>query len=361
MQAQYKTPYTQQWNLSLQWAFSNTMSWTVGYVGNNSRHIEGFPDQNAPDGLVGPSDNANFIRPFPDFGGSQFDMHEGVSSYNSLQTSLQKRYSNGLSFVGNYTWGHAFDNTETPLNGGSNLFRLPLVLGMGPEYANSDWDVRQRVALNGQYDFPFGSGKRYLNQGGVVNEIIGGWSTDLVFITQTGLPFTTGPNNSGANGATTRRAYVVGDPYAAGGQPNSTNPNITCASSTRSVAHWYNPCAFNNPLPGSNIPNTQTATNPVGTPLKTPAEVLPYLGPARNQLYGPGYNRINISLFKSFPTFHEEHLDFRADCFNIFNSPAFNNPGNGINSNGGQITSTHNMGQFTPNSRFLQLALKYYF
>ncbi len=360
-QSQYKTPYTQQWNLSVQWAFSNSMSWTIGYVGNNSRHIEGFPDQNAPAGLVGPSDNANFDRPFPDFSGSQFDNHEGVSSYNSLQTTLQKRYTNGLSFTADYTWGHAFDDTETPLDGGAGLYRMPLNLPMGIEYANSDWDIRQRVSLNGQYDLPFGSGKKYLNQGGIANELIGGWSTDLVFTTETGLPFSTGPNNSGANGANTRRAYVTSSPYAAGGSPNSTNPSISCAGSTRNITHWYNPCAFSNPLPGSNIPNTQTASNPVGTPLTSPAEVLPYLGPARNQLYGPGYNRINMSLFKSFPTFREEHLDFRADVFNLFNSPAFNTPGNGVNSNGGQITSTHNMGQFTPNSRFLQLALKYYF
>ncbi len=361
-QAQYKTPYTQQWNFSLQYAFSNTMSWTVGYVGNNSRHIEGFPDQNAPDGLVGPNDNANLIRPFPDFSGSQFDMHEGVSSYNALQTTLQKQYTNGLSFVADYTWGHAFDDTETPLNGGGNLYRSPLVLPMGIEYANSDWDVRQRASLNGQYDLPFGRGKKYLNQGGIVNGVIGGWSTDLVFTTQTGLPFSINPNNSGANGANARHAYVTGNPYAAGGSPNSTNSSISCATSTKNITNWYNPCAFSNPLPGSDIANTQTSSNPTGTPLDTPGAVLPYLGPARNQLYGPGYNRINMSLFKSFTTFHEQHLDFRADAFNLFNSPALNTPSaNNVNSNGGQITSTHNMGQFTPNSRFLQLALKYYF
>lgn len=360
-QAQYKTPYTQQWNFSLQYAFSNSLSWTMGYVGNNSRHIEGFPDQNAPDGLVGPNDNANNIRPFPDFGGSQFDMHEGVSSYNALQTTLQKQYTDGLSFVADYTWGHALDDTETPLNGGSNLYRSPLVLPMGIEYTNSDWDVRQRVALNAQYALPFGRGKKYLNQGGIVNEVIGGWSTDLVFTTETGLPFTITPNNSGANGANTRRAYLTGNAYAAGGTPNSTNPSITCATSTKNITHWFNPCAFSNPLSGGNIANTQTSSNPVGTPLDTPAAVLPYVGPARNQLYGPGYNRINMSLFKSFTTFHEQHLDFRADAFNLFNTPAFNTPSGGVNTNSGQITSTHNMGQFTPNSRFLQLALKYYF
>lgn len=361
-QSQYHTPYTQQWNLSVEYALSNSMTWTVGYVGNNSRHLEGFPDQNAHDGLVGPSDNANKTRPFPDFGGSQFDNHEGISVYNSLQTSVQKHLSNGLSFLADYTYGHALDDTQTPLNGGGNLYRMPLNLPMRSEYASSDWDVRQRVAFNGQYELPFGRGRKYLsNSNTLVNEIAGGWSTDVVFFAQTGLPTSVGPNNSGANGPNARRAFLVRDPFKAGGSPDPSNPGTTCASSTKNITHWYNPCAFANPLPGNTIPNTQTASNPVGDPITAPGVILPYVGPARNQVVGPGYERINMSLFKNFPTFESQYLQFRADAFNVFNTPAFNNPGNGINSNGGQITSTHNMGQFTPNSRFLQLALKYYF
>jgi len=360
-QPNYYTPYTQQWNLTAEYALTNTMSWTIGYVGNNSRHLEGFPDQNAPAGLVGPGDNANHDRPFPAFGGSQFDMHEGVSSYNSLQTTIQKHYANGLSFLADYTWGHAMDDTETPLNGGSNTYRMPLVLPMRAEYASSDWDVRQRFSLNGQYDLPFGVGRKYLSQSGWQNEVVGGWSADLVFTAQTGEPTSIGANDSWANGSNQVRAIVIADPFKTGGSPNSTNPGTSCAGSTRNITHWYNPCSFANPLPSSNIPDSQTASNPVGSPLTTPGEVLPYLGPARNQVVGPGYERINMSLFKNFTTYENQYLQFRADAFNLFNTPAFNNPGNGINSNGGQITSTHNMGQFTPNSRFLQLALKYYF
>jgi hypothetical protein len=377
-QPNYYTPYTQQWNLTAQYALSNTMSWTIGYVGNNSRHLEGFPDQNAPMGLVGPSDNANHDRPFPDFGGSQFDMHEGISSYNSLQTTFQKHYASGLSFLTDYTWGHALDDTQTPLNGGGNLYRMPQVLPMRSEYASSDWDIRHRFSFNGQYDLPFGKGRAHLSQGGWTNEVVGGWSTDLVFTAQTGDPVSLGTNNSGVNGSNARRAIRLTDPFKAGGTADPSvangghdggNAGVTCASSTRNVNHWYNPCSFVNPLPGGpdkatglpGIPNTQSASNPVGSPLTTAGEVLPYLGSARNQVVGPGYERINMSLFKNFTTYESQYLQFRADAFNLFNTPAFGNPGNGINSNGGLITGTHNMGQFTPNSRFLQLALKYYF
>jgi hypothetical protein len=363
-QLQTHTPYTEQFNFTGQYAVTSSMSLSLGYVGNVSRRLEAFPDQNAPDGLVGPADNSQLDRPFPDFGGSQFDAYEGKGSYNSFQATLEKHASNGLYFLAAYTYGHAMDDTATPLRGGANIYRNALLLPVDSEYTNSDWDVRHRFTFTADYQLPFGQGRRFLNRGGVVNELVGGWSLDPVFFAMTGNPFTVTPSNSGANGANTRRAFRIGNPYAAGGSADSSNSGVTCAAKTRSLASWFNPCAFANPLPGSAIPNTQTASNPVGTPLTT--NVIQYLGPPRNQLYGPGYQRVNVSLFKNFNTFHGEYLQFRADAFNVFNTPAFYPPGGSgastsDNSNGGVINSTLSLGAFTPNARFFQLALKYYF
>src|SRR6185437_3007104 len=149
------------------------------------------------------------------------------------------------------------------------------------------------------YQLPFGQGRQFLNRGGVVNQVAGGWAADLVFVAQTGNPFTVSPSNSTANGATTTRAVLLRDPYAAGGSPDPSNAGTQCAAKTRNVTSWFNPCAFGNPLPASDIPNTQTASDPIGQPLTTASEVLPFLGTARNQVYGPGYERINMSLFKN--------------------------------------------------------------
>ncbi|HVW77009.1 MAG TPA: TonB-dependent receptor [Alloacidobacterium sp.] len=360
-QPKFRSSYTEQYNLSTQYAITPTLSLTVAYVGNLSRRLQAFPDQNSPDGLVGPADNAQLIRPFPDFGGSQFLAYEGVGSYNSGQATLEKRASNGLYYLATYTYGHALDDTATPLNGGANIYRNALLVPIGYEYTSSDWDVRHRFTFNGGYQLPFGKGRRFLNQGGVLNAIVGGWSADLVFTAQTGTPFTVSPNNSGPNGATTRRAILTRDPFTSGGTPDPSNAGTTCAPSTHNVTNWFNPCAFANPLPGSMIPNTQTADNPTGTPLRGLSQVLPYLGTARNQIYGPGYQRINTSVFKNFDTFEGQYLQFRADIFNLFNTPAFGNPNGSNNSNGGLISSTRSLGAFTPNPRFIQLALKYYF
>ena len=345
----FYSPYAEQFNLSTQYAFTHTMSLTAGYVGNLSRHLQNFPDQNAGFGLIAPGLNANLIRPFPEFGGSQYDAYSGVGSYNSAQLTLEKRTSSGLYFLTTYTYGHALDSAATPLTGGSSIYRSPLIIPPNMEYASSDWDVRQRYTFNGDYELPFGKGRHFMNHGGVLNEIAGQWSADLVFEAQTGNPVTVGASNSnGPNGGGARRAFRTGDPFRAGG-------GTGCAQRVRTLTHWFNPCSFTDPLSGNQI------TNGVNNPIRDLNTVISYLGPARNQTYGPGYERINLSAFKNFDTIESQYLQFRADIFNLFNTPAFGGPNGSDGPTGGQITSTRSLGAFTPNPRFVQFALKYYF
>lgn len=90
--------------------------------------------------------------------------------------------------------------------------------------------------------------------------------------------------------------------------------------------------------------------------------MLQYLGGIRNSVYGPGYERINMSLFKIFSTWHEQYLQFRADLFSVLNTPAYGQPSvTNINSNGGQITGPRFFQNDTPDARFIQLAMKYQF
>ena len=352
----FYSPYAEQYNLTTQYALTHNLSVTVGYVGNVSRHLENFPDQNAADGLIAPGLSSQAIRPFPEFGGSQYDALSGVGSYNSGQVTLEKRTSSGLYFLTTYTYGHAMDNAATPLNGGAGIYRNPLLIPASMEYANSDWDVRQRYTFNGDYALPFGKGRRFMNHGGVLNEIAGQWSTDLVFTAQTGNPVTIGASNSnGPNGGGARRAFRTGDPFHGGGAGG-------CPQRVRTLNNWYNPCSFTDPLSGNLI------TNGLTNPLRDFNAAIAYLGPARNQTYGPGYERINLSAFKNFDTIENQYLQFRADIFNLFNTPAFGQPNGGDtlpnsnqSTNGGQITSTRSLGAFTPNPRFFQFALKYYF
>ncbi len=351
-----KTPYTMGYNLSVQRAITNNLAATVSYVGNGSRHLAMGYYPNTVRGLFAPGISTQQYQPFPDFSGITVIHFGGVSNYNSLQAKLEMRASHGLSFLTTYTWAHAFDDTSDA--GGLETgvsYRNTALIPYNQEYTNSPYDIRQRVTLNGNYQLPFGRGQRFLNNSGWTDELVGGWSTSLTFAAQTGTPFTVYPSISTANGGSAR-AILVRDPFAKGGSPDTiNNPSLTsCPTQVRTKANWYNPCSFANPLPGNLITGSNIVTNQ--------QQAIAYLGGRSNRVYGPGYNAVNMSLFKNFTTFREQFLQFRADAFNLLNYPTWANPSNqGIGPQGGQITSEKFFQNNTPDARFLQLSLKYSF
>jgi hypothetical protein len=257
-----------------------------------------------------------------------------------------------LSFLASYTWSHSLDDDREPLpdnNEGGD--RNTNIFGPRIDYANSPFNVDQRFTFTGTYDLPFGEGRRYLNRKDVVNELVGDWQATLLFRTQTGFPFTVTSNTPTVNGAAAF-PYLITDPFKGGGSPNATNPNITCPAKVRTRANWYNPCAFADPPLASSIT----------TPLSGAANILPYLGSPRSQISGPGYERIDMTAVKDFKTVENQYLQFRADVFNLFNTPTWGTPSNTSTSSiGGQITGNQFLGNYTPDARFFQLALKYYF
>ena len=346
-QANYRDGYSEQWNLMIQYAISSSLSATAGYVGSAGRRMEVFQRLNASAALATPGVNTQQFTAFPLLGGASVYYYEGASSYHGLQASLEKRFAGGLSFLASYTYSHALDDGDSGL--GDTSFRNNILVPLNQEKANSDFDTRQRVSFNGSYQLPFGKGRQHLNQSAVTDIFVGGWTGALTFAAQDGSPITVTPNITTAAGGTAF-AFKVGDPFKGGGQPNSTNPGITCPTAVRNLTHWYNPCAFANPLPG----------NQITTPITS--GVISYLGPSRFQTYGPGINNTNVSMFKDFTTFREQRVQFRVDAFNIFNTPAYGNPSSAsVNSSSGFINSARSLGAYTPDARFFQLALKYSF
>jgi hypothetical protein len=363
-----KTPYTMSYSFSVQQALSSNMSATLSYIGNASRHLSLYGAPNTVPGLFAPGTNTQNLQPFPDLGGIGSIHYAGVSTYNSLQTKIEKRFSSGLSFLATYTWAHALDDASDAAGnftaiGDRNLALIPFI----DEFTNSVFDVRNRFTFNGNYELPFGRGKAFLNyQSRWLDETVGGWSTSLTYAAQTGTPFTVNPNISTAAGGSAR-AIMVRDPFGAGGAPDPSNPNTACASKTRTKDHWYNPCAFANPLPGNLIaPVGVTPTGGNGylyaAPVTGTQNAIAFLGGKSNVLAGPGYYGVNMSLFKDFVTFREQHLQFRADAFNLLNHPTLSNPSDtSNNTNGGLITGPKTFQNNTPDARFLQLSLKYVF
>ena len=355
-----KTTYSEGYNLTVERSVSRDLIATVGYVGNVSKHLITATGggANSPAALLNPANKTQTVQPFPTFGSVSYEDYGAHGTYNGLQAKIQKRYANGLDFLGTYTWSHSLDNGVTGLsNNPQKYVRNFLLIPINQEYTNSGWDTRHRFTFTGVYDLPFGAGRKYLNQSKMVNALVGGWADSIVFVAQTGNPFLVTPNISTAAGISQARTFVAHDPFRAGGTPDASNPGITCASSTRNRIHWYNPCAFANPLPGNTIPQSGP-----GSQITSTAEAIAYAGGKTDTVYGPGYERINMSLYKTFPVWREQHVAFRADAFNLLNHPTLGYPSIiSDNSNGGQITGPASLGANTPDARFFQLSVKYEF
>jgi hypothetical protein len=392
-----KSTYTTDWNLAVERTLTQSFVGTVAYVGDNSHHLIMNIDANAQLALISPSGNGQATRPMPDYGGSAYTGFEGMSDYHSLQAKLEKRMSHGYNLLASYTWSHSLDNTPTPLGSSGfdtgNAIQTNLV-PFKYDYSNSPWDIRQRFTFNGLYELPFGRGRTFLNNNAVADAIVGGWSTNATFTAQTGEHFTVGTANfSGAQGyASGPYAKEVAGEYAVGG--SSSN----CATKVKSRAAWYNPCSYanpwdagdayvvinpngsptsangpssSNPTPGA-VPNPHYIPNGANDP-NTPSgdttpvyvndlsSVLNYAGGPRTNAAGPGFERVNASVFKDFSIYREQKLTFRADIFNLMNTPAWGEPGGNNSSTGAQITGTRSLQKDSPDSRFFQLSLKYAF
>lgn len=357
IQFNYITPYTQGFNLMFQYQVTPNQTLSLGYVGSLADHLETFPGSNQVGQILpintcthNPCSGGQIPHiPYPDFGqGSSFAATEGASHYHSLQATFERRFSAGLNFNANYTYGKVRTTGRDLLNGDIGGWRAPYVPGMGiiKDYALADFDVRNIVHISGGWELPVGQGKHWLTNGGRLAEgILGGWSTNAILTLQDGQPFTVGCI-SGTNSGNNCNALLV--------------PGQNVIAGPHNVNQWMNPAAFTQPC--------QLAAG--GPNLNSPPNCIPetgfgVLGGAYTQLVGPGYHRLDWSLFKQVKTSETTHLEFRSEFFNLTNHPNFAIPGNrnfqftDLTKNGhfGQITSTRD----NPNDpREIQFALKFY-
>jgi hypothetical protein len=345
-----KTALTTSYNLSMQRSLSNSMSFTIGYQGNQSKRLRMSYDANNYNAPIPVQANTQDLQPFHDFSIVNV-ANQGIGRYDSLQAKIDKQYSHGFYFLAGYTWAHCLDDAFGPIGqseqGG---YRNPTALGFRYDYGDCTQDVRNRFTFSPQYDLPFGRGKRFLNHGGIVDEAVGGWKTSFIFQVQSGDPIFLTSSNQGSS-----YPQKVGNPFGTSGIINAaTQLNFTCATKTRTVQQWFNPCAFQNP------PQAAASTDPSQNLIATSsAGLIPFGPPGRVGVTGPGFNKLDMSLFKSFAIpIHESSLTFRADVFNLLNHPSFGNPGSSLSGDNSQaITSTRFSG-LIPSSRVIQLALR---
>lgn len=341
-----KTPYTQGWNFTLQYQLTKNDSLQVAYVGNTVRHLGVYLNPNSPHEILPPGMNSYAYSPYPDFPtGDTYTSFSGDSYYNGLQTNYERRLAQGLTVLGNLTWSKCRTDAVDVLNSTAiNGYRAAYLPGFGVqgEYGLCDFDIPLVFHLSGTYDVPVGHGRQFLaNSNKFVDALLGGWGTNWILTLQGGQPGTIPCVISTTSGFGCDALYVPGqDIY--GGKHN--------------VNQWLNPAAFQSPPVATAIGQTNYAP----------------LGGSPSQYLGPGFHRLDFSLFKDFRTSERTHLEFRAEIFNLTNHPNFSNPGqggNGVSAAPGSLDYTSSTSFGVINStrdgqndqREIQFALKFYF
>jgi Carboxypeptidase regulatory-like domain/TonB dependent receptor len=342
-------PSVDQWNATVQRQVTSTISATVAYVGNKGTHefAGGGPAYGANEPTVvgfGSGVPRNNRRPYYlkygwtqgiDYFGNDADNH-----YNALQAIVEKRFSGGLSFQGNYTFQHS-------TNYDSNYYNIDKRIDRGP---NDDY--RNHMLIFTQvYDLPFGQGKKYASGvGRAADLLIGGWSVNSATTIGSGLPFTpslsdcgpeidVGPCRADRIGSV-KDGTRSGDREAAGYWFETTNGTPLHPASGALAGAPGTVCKG----------GVQLTAGPWGQP---GCEQFGDVG--RNSFRGPKFWDTDFSLFKTFNFTERVKSQFQFTAYNVFNHANLGRPSDCVDcGSGGQITGL----TFGSTMRRLQFGLK---
>jgi hypothetical protein len=312
----FRPSYAEQFNLV---AEHEIVPWEmvlkVAGVGNLGRRLYSPYDANQP--IPGPT-AVNTRRPLytinPNVSTVNYFATGGISQYYALQVTADKRFNHGVSVLLGYTWSHALDNVPLEFGGGATGPAPQDPRNMAAEFSNSPIDMRHRLTMSYLWALPFGKGKAFLNHSGLTNWVLGGWQTNGILFTQSGLWFSPVLQTSTTNGT--------------GSRPD----RVGTVSYPKTLTKWFDPSAYGSPAPYT------------------------YGNAGRDSLVAPGRTNWDASIFKSFPVYDRSFVEFRMEAFNTLNHPQFGYPNANIgNAQAGQITS------IVGNPRNLQASVRFQF
>jgi len=322
--------FTQQWNVFTEFLLTESMSVNVGYVGHNAKYLVTPVEGNQP--LAGVGDPATWApllnrRPLfataPLITNISTTASRGKSNYNGLQMSLRKRSTHGLEYLASYTFAKVLTNNL-------GYYGSSFVAGEGAYWENAyrpDWnygpaffDVRHNFVLSASYELPFGKGRRFgSNWSGLGNAVLGGWKLSGIFQARSGIPITVTDSRGSSLQAVrgNERPNCVGNPVP----------------SDQSIDRWLDINAFSRAAQGT--------WGDCG------------IGVAR----APGYRNIDAVLSKTFDVGGSRHIEFRAEAFNLTNTPSFAPPGRNFAdvNTFGKVTNTVSL------PRNVELVAKFFF
>ena len=254
-----RTAYTVQWNGNVQRTLGNHYVFEVAYTG--SRSYNEHKRYNINQAQPGTTPIATRV-PYPAFQSAiLYSSDGGWARFNGLSLRLEKRYSNGLFFLGNYQLSKSIDNGSGEVEANDTAFAWNL----NADESYSRYDQRHRAAISWGYELPFGPGKALLSNGGALAYVFGGWQVQGIIRLGSGFPLTvTSTNVCQCGSFVPQRVNIV----TSGNFGILDDPTVT---------HWFDQTAYA-------VPANGTQGNA-----------------GRNTIRGPGTQQVNLSLSKRFP------------------------------------------------------------
>jgi hypothetical protein len=301
----YRPAVSNQWNVTVQHQFTNSLTLQAGYIGQHTDHLAAiyFAGQSLlnPNGTVspGPYLAGNPVLKGDGTGQVRLNTSTGIQNYDSLQITAQQRFSHGFSYQLNYTWSKCLTNNQgyygrygdaAASQASADVSFQQYVYNTSLDYGYCDHDVTN--VFNGyvSYELPFGRNRMFgSNSNKVVNAVLGDWQMNTIFTVHGGFPISmldwAGDGGTGsAQGRPDCIAPAQETPYqnyAGGGYV------------------WFNSSTMRDPAPGK-LGNCGVSSE-----------------------RGPGIKQVDLGLSKKFRITEHQSLEFRAEAINFFNSPIF--------------------------------------
>jgi hypothetical protein len=243
----------------------------------------------------------------------------GTPKYDSLQSKLERRFSNGYQLNFAWTWAHARGYTSEDSGAGTNTFRVPWLYDR--MYGRLPQDIRQNFQFSGIAESPFGNGKKFLSGGGPAAMILGGWQFNHMLSWYSGQPFTVSSSNDISAAGSGQVADCIGTPEKLGFHGDE--------------GLFYDRSAFVRP------PSDRFGTCGI------------------NNLSGAPLFNLDLGLFRKFQVTERLDIQFRAEMFNATNTPHFNTPqGNVTSGSFMKLTGIKNVGREGIDQRLFRFGLR---
>jgi hypothetical protein len=290
---EYRTPYLQSWSFGIASQLADNWALDLDYIGNKGSNyglLHLFGNQPYPGvGDLQPR------RPYPDLNITLYTSTDGTSQYNSFQAKLTKRTSSGLTFLTSYTLQKGINDGDGNEGFGGGGGQLAAQDDNNPwaDRGRSYSDARHRFVASYVWDLPFGQGRRFLNQKGVINQILGGWQISGITSFQSGFPIT---------------VFSASD-YSNTGTLSPRPDRICSGEGNKTLESWFDTSCFVT----TNLADALASGNPR------------FGNSGRGLFDGPGSIGWDLALLKEFRFTERFRLEFRAEAYSVLNhmNPGF--------------------------------------